>query len=196
MPSLDSSIPVESASDTETSSSDSDSRGRSRPNSPDVVLLGNADNDGSEEDLISISCFSKSDTVEVCVAAVREKARQSDMLYAAWLDVQIRKGNDKVKRCDSTVHDLPGKCCEAPDHVGPPISYMEECSIFKPAESNNNPRGVCQFYHTSPGKANVLVGPKSAESAHWIHCLIEIAKGLGQPTVVIFEGGLSLLRVC
>ena len=60
MPSLDSSIPDESASNTETSSSDSDGRGRSRPNSPDVVLLGNADNDGSEEDVISISCFSKS----------------------------------------------------------------------------------------------------------------------------------------
>ena len=36
--------------------------------------------------LSSLSCFSKSDTVEVCVAAVRKKARRSDMLYAAWLD--------------------------------------------------------------------------------------------------------------
>ena len=75
VPSLDSSIPGESASDTETSSSDADGRGRSRPNSPDIVLLGNADNDGSEEDAISLSCFSKSDTVEVRVATVREKAR-------------------------------------------------------------------------------------------------------------------------
>ena len=97
MPSLDSSIPGESASDTESSSSDSDSIGQSCPDSPNVVLLGNADNDGSEEDLISLSCFSKSDTVEICVAAVREKAHQSDMLYAAWLDVQICEGNDEVK---------------------------------------------------------------------------------------------------
>ena len=128
VPSLDSSIPGESASNTETSSSDSDGGGRSCPDSPDIVLLGNADNDGSEEDLISLSCFSKSDTVEVLVAAVHEKACQSDVLYAAWLDVQIHKGNDEVKRHDSTVrdHPLPGKCCEAPDHVGPPISYMEE----------------------------------------------------------------------
>ena len=66
---------------------------------------------------------------------------------------------------------------------------MEECGIFKPVDSNNNPRGICRFYHTSPGKANILVGPKSAESAHWIHRLIEIAKGLGrQLTVVVFEG--------
>ena len=97
MPSLDSSIPGESASDTETSLSDSDGRGRSHPNSPDVVLLGNADNDGSEEDLISLSCFSKSATVEVRVATVCEKAHRSDVLYATWLDDQIHKGNDEVK---------------------------------------------------------------------------------------------------
>ena len=76
MPSLDSSIPGESASDTETSSSDSDGRGRSRPDSPDIILLGNTDNDSSEEDPISLSCFSKSDTVEVRVAAVRKKASE------------------------------------------------------------------------------------------------------------------------
>ena len=74
MPSLDSSIPGESASDTESSSSDSDGRGRSHPDSPDVVFLGNAENDGSEEDIISLSGFSKSDTEEVRVAAVCEKA--------------------------------------------------------------------------------------------------------------------------
>ena len=43
--SLDSSIPGKSASDTETSSSDSNGAGRSCADSPDVVLLGNADND-------------------------------------------------------------------------------------------------------------------------------------------------------
>ena len=113
------------------------------------------------------------------------------MLYAAWLDDQIHKGNNEIKRCDSSVHDHPlfGKRCEAPDHIGPPISYMEEHRVFKPAESINNPRGLCRFYHTSPGKANVLVGPKSAASARRIHLLIEIAKGLGwQLTVVVFEG--------
>ena len=191
MPSLDSSIPGESASDTESSLSDSNGGGRSRPGSPDVVFLGNAENDGSEEDIISLSGFSKSDTEEVHVAAVREKVRRSDVLYAAWLDDQIHKGNDEIKRRDLSVHDHPlfGKHCEAPDHVGPPISYMNERGVFKPAESINNPRGLCLFYQMSPGKANVLVGPKSAESAHRIHCLIEIAKGLGQQlTVVVFEG--------
>ena len=97
MPSLDSSIPGESASDTESSLSDSDGQGQSHPNSPDVVFLGNAKNDGSEEDIISLSGFSKSDTEEVCVAAVCEKVCQSDVLYATWLDNQIHKGNDEVK---------------------------------------------------------------------------------------------------
>ena len=89
------------------------------------------------------------------------------------------------------MHDHPilGKHCEAPDVIGPPISYMEECRIFKSAEFINNPKGLCRFYHTSPGKSNVLVGPKSAESARRIHRLIQIAKGLGrQLTVVGFEG--------
>ena len=52
---------------------------------------------GSEEDIISLLGFSKSDTEEVCVAAVRKKVHQSDVLYAAWLDDQIHKGNDEVK---------------------------------------------------------------------------------------------------
>ena len=97
MPSLDSSIPGESASDTESSSSDSDGPGRSRPSSPDVIFLGNAKNDGSEEDIISLSGFSKSDTEEVRMAAVREKVHGSDVLYGVWLDDQIHKGNDEVK---------------------------------------------------------------------------------------------------
>ena len=49
--------------------------------------------------------------------------------------------------------------------------------------------GLCQFYHMSPEKANVLVGPKSAECARRICHLIEIAKRIGrQLTVVVFEG--------
>ena len=122
---------------------------------------------------------------------MHEKVHRSDVLYGTWLDDQIHKGSDKIKQRDSSVHDHPlfGKHCEAPDYVGPPISYMEEHRVFKPVESINNLRGLCRFYHTSPRKANVLVGPKSAASARRIHLLIEIAKGLGrQLMVVVFEG--------
>ena len=89
------------------------------------------------------------------------------MLYATWLDDQIHTGNDMVKWRDSTVHDhpIPGKRCEVPDVVGPPISYMEKVKVFKPAEFAHNPKGLCRFYHMSPGKSNVLVGLRSAASA-------------------------------
>ena len=55
--------------------------------------------------------------------------------------------------------------------------------------SMNNPMGLCQFYRMSPEKANILVGPKSAEYAHRIRGLIQIAKTMGrQLTVVVLEG--------
>ena len=74
-----------------------------------------------------------------------EKACQGDALYATWHDSKIHKGNDEIKQCDSRVCDHPqfGKRCEAPDHVGPPISYMEELGVFKPVMSPNNPMGLC-----------------------------------------------------
>ena len=125
------------------------------------------------------------------MAAVRKKARQSDVLYATWLDDQIHTGHDAVKQRDSTVHDhpIPGKRCEVPDVVGPPISYMEKVKMFKPAEFVHNPKGLCRFYHTSPGKSNVLVGLRSAASARRLHRLLQIAQGLGrQLTVVVLDG--------
>ena len=135
--------------------------------------------------------FSQSDTEGVHAATACDKACLGDVLYATWRDNQIHKGNDKIKQHDLRVCNHPqfGKRCEAPDQVRPPISYMEECRVFKPMEFTNNPMGLCPFYCTSPEKANVLVGPKSAESAHRIHRLIEIAKRIGwQLTVVVFEG--------
>ena len=63
VPSLDSSIPTESVSDTKSSLDDSDGQERSRCDSPDVILVGNAEDDGSkEEETISLTGFSKSDT--------------------------------------------------------------------------------------------------------------------------------------
>ena len=162
MPSLDSSIPTESDSDTESSLSDSDGWEQSRPGSPDVVFLGNAEDDTSEEEeTISLSGCSKSDTEEVHATAACEKARLGDVLYATWHDNQIHKGNDVIRQCDSRVHDHPlfGKRCEAPDQVGPPISYMEERGVFKPAESINNPMGSVSFTRRVPGKPMYWLGP-------------------------------------
>ena len=86
--SFDSSLPTESASDTE-SLDDSGSPERSHPDSPEVFIVGSADDDGPEEETISVTGFSKSDTEEVCVATAREKARAGDTLYATWHDNQI-----------------------------------------------------------------------------------------------------------
>ena len=189
--SFNSSLPTESASDTESLLDDSGSPERSRPDSPDVFIVGSVDDDGPEEETISMTGFSKSDTEEVCMATVRKKARAGDTLYATWRDNQIRQGNNKIKQCDLMVCDHPhlGNRCEAPDQVRPPISYMEELGVFKMPVSTNNPMGLCQFYHMSPEKANILVGPKSAECARRIRGLIKIAKTMRrQLTVVVLQG--------
>ena len=73
--------------------------------------------------------------------------------------------------------------------LGPPLTYMEERGVFKPLETIDNPMGLCRFYRTSSKKSNVLNGPKSTDSAHKIHDMIKLAKGVGWPlTVVGFEG--------
>ena len=138
MPSLDSSIPTESESDTGSSLDDSYGWEQSHPSSPDIIFLGNTEGDGSEgEEIIALSGFSKSDTEGVRAGVAHDKACLGDVLYGAWCDNQIQKSNDEIRQCDSRVcdHPLLGKCCEAPDQVRPPISYMEECGVFKPTES-------------------------------------------------------------
>ena len=192
MSSFGSLSPTESESDTGSSWGDSNGPERYRSGSPDIVFLGKArdENGSDEEETSSLLDISNSDTEEVCTAAVRRKACQSDALYATWRDLQIRQGNYEIGRHDQRVcdHPLAGKC-EAPDQVGPPLSYMEERGVFKPAESINNPMGLCQFYRMSPKKSNVLTGPKSAECACRIYGMVEIAKRVGwQLTVIVFDG--------
>ena len=123
MPSFDSSLPTESASDTESSLDDSGGPERSCPDSPEVFIVGSVDDDGPEEEMISVTGFSKSDTEEVCAATVHEKAHMGDTLYATWHDNQIRQGNDEIKQRDLRVCDHPhlGNRCEAPDQVRPPF---------------------------------------------------------------------------
>ena len=149
--------------------------------------MGNTADDGQEEETISVTGFSKSDTEEVRVATACEKARAGDALYATWHDNQIRQGNDKIKQHDLRVCDHPhlSNRCEAPDQVGPPIFYMDELRVFRTLVSTNNPKGLCQFYRTSPEKANILVGPKSAECVRRIRGLIQIAKRIGRQLKVV-----------
>ena len=131
------------------------------------------------------------DTKEVRTEVARKNARQSDAVYTSWRNVQIHQGHFEIEQHDKTVcdHPLPGKCCEAPDQVGPPISYMKECGVFKPAKFINNPMGLCRFYCMSPEKSNVLTGLKSVDCAHKIYRMVEIARGMGhQFTIIVFDG--------
>ena len=121
-------------------------------------------------------------------------------MYTSWRNVQIHQGHFEIEQHDKTVcdHPLPGKRCEAPNQVGPPISYMKECGVFKPTEFVNNPMGLCQFYRMSPEKSNVLTGPKLADCTRKIYRMVEIARGMGhQFTIMSFlTESPSLLGVC
>ena len=198
--SFSSSSPTESESDTRSSRGDSDSQEWHHSHSPDIVFLGKTgdDNGSDKEETLSLLDISNSDTEEVHTAAARRKMSQSDALYATWWDLQILQGNYEIGQHDQRVcdHPLAGKCCEAPNQVGPPISYMEEHGVFKPAESINNPMGLCQFYWTSPEKSDVLTGPKSAKCAHRIYGIVEIAKRIGWQLMVIIFDGKSVSPVC
>ena len=72
-----------------------------------------------------------------------------------------------------------GKCCKAPDKIGPPLTYMEEHRIFKPVETIDNPMGLGRLYWMSFRKSNVLTGPKSTDCTCKIHDMIKLAKGVG-----------------
>ena len=111
------------------------------------------------------------------MAAACRKVCQSDVFYATWQDLQIRQGNNEIGQHDLAVcdHPIAGRRCEAPDQIGPPLSYMEERRVFKPTESIKNPMGLCRFYRKSPEKSNVLTGPKSAKCARRIYRMVELA---------------------
>ena len=199
-----SSSPYESGLDEEsdTGSSGGDSGGMEQyhSGSPDVIFLGKneedvddaeGEEDGSDDEMFSLLDISNSDNEETRKVAVHDKACQSDVLYATWRHRQIRQGNDDIGQCNQRVCDHAdiGEHCEPPDEIGPPLTYMEERGVFKPAEAINNPMGLCQFYWTSPKKSNVLTGPKSANCAHKIQGMVEVAKRVGQLlTVIVFEG--------
>ena len=104
---------------------------------------------------------------------------------------RYRQGNDDIAKCDKRMYDHAdvGKCCKAPDKIGPPLAYMEKRGVFKPVEAINNPMGLCRFYRMSFKKSNVLTGPKSTDCTHKIHDMIKLAKGVRWPlTVIVFKG--------
>ena len=92
-----------------------------------------------------------------------------------------------TRECVTTL--LLANIVRLPTRLDLPFPTWRKHRVFKPAESINNPMGLCRFYQTSPEKSNVLTGPKSAECARRIYSLVEIAKRVGwQLTVIVFDG--------
>ena len=190
--SFGSSSPTKSESDTGSSWDDSDSLEQFHSCSPDIVFLGKTEEDNGldEEETLSLLDISNLDAEEVRKAAACQKACQSDVLYATWCDKQIREGNYEIGQHDQRVcdHADTGKRCEAPDEIGPPLTYIEECRVFRPTESINNPMGLCQFYRTSPKKSNVITGPRSADRACMVQGMLKMAKRVRHLlTVIVFK---------
>ena len=174
--------------------------------SPDVVLLQGDDEDttaggedaGHSEDeealsqgTVSLLDISTSDNEEAHKATVHETLRKSNIQYGNWQDEQICQGKEGIAQCDKGVNDYTngGRPSKAPYKIGPPFSYMEEHGVFKPLDTIANPLGLCRFYQTDPQQSNIIMGPKSAAGAHRIKHLLELAKELGWPLmIVVFEG--------
>ena len=123
---------------------------------------------------------------------MREKVCQSDVLYTAWQDERICQGSDDIAKRDKRVCDHAdiGKCCKAPDEIGPPLTYMEECRDFQACGGHKQPYGALQVLSDEL---------QEVQCAHWaevctncarnIQGMVELAKGVRRPlTIIVFEG--------
>ena len=140
--------------------------------------------------LLNISTSDNKEARQSCCTG--DSVHKSDIQYGNWWDEQIWQGKEGIAQHDKQVNDYAdgGRVSKAPDNIGPPFSYMEERGVFKPLDTIANPLGLCRFYQTDPQKSNIVTGPKSAASAHRIKHLLELAKELGWPLmIVVFEGG-------
>ena len=68
-----------------------------------------------------------------------------------------------------------------PDFFGPPVSYMEECGVFKPLPSTMNPMGLCRFYPVDPTIVPMLTAPKLPAKVDHIRSLLILAKTQPRP---------------
>ena len=138
------------------------------------------DEEAQSQGTVSLLNISSSDNEEAHKATVHEKACKSDVQFAAWQGEQICQGNKAIAWCDKQVHDYvdTGRTSKAPDKIGPLLTYMEECRVFKPLDTIANPMGLCIFYWMDLKKSNVTTGLKSVASTHKIHHLLVLAKEL------------------
>ena len=148
------------------------------------------DEEALMQGMVSLLDISNSDNEEARKAVALEKARKSNVQFTACQDEHIHQGNEAIAQCDKQVHDHTdiGRPSKAPDKIGPPLTYMEECGVFKPLDTIAKPLGIYRFYRTDPQKSNVITGPNSMDSTCKIKRLLGLAKELGWPlTIVVFE---------
>ena len=128
---------------------------------------------------VSLPDISASDDEDAHKAIACKATQKSDVQYGNWQDEQIHHGNEDIAQQDKGIYDYAniGKPCKAPDKIGPPLAYMEECGVFKPLDTMANPLGLCWFYCTDPETLESVSALKSPASIYRVKCLLEKAKG-------------------
>ena len=161
--------------------------------SPDVVLVQRDDEDSA----VGGEDAGHSEIRKLyCKTRYHYSASQPHIMRKLTKSQHVSQHTRAIARCNKQVNDyaIGGKPSKAPDKIGLPLSYMEECWMFKPLDTIANPVGLCRFYQTDQHKFNVVTGPKSAAGTHRVKCLLELGKELGQPlTIVVFKGGMVTL---
>ena len=150
-----------------------------------------SDNEGNlSQGALSLPDFSSSDAQK---AVVCEVAQKTNTQYSVWWDELIRQGRDDISLHDKTAHNYTkmGKVSKAPNHLGPPISYMEACGAFKPLAMMANPLlGLCWFYHADPASVISAPAPNPLATICLLKRLLLKAWEQVWPYIIlVFEGG-------
>ena len=106
---------------------------------------------------MSLLDISISDDEDTRKCEAHELACKNDTDFMAWKDKLISDGTtglqEWLQERDNAVNDYADggkRKPKNPDTFGPPVTYMEECGVFKPLPSTTNPLGLCQFYPMDP----------------------------------------------
>ena len=146
---------------------------------------------------MSLLDISISDDEDTRKCKVRELARKSDTDFAAWKDKLISDGTTGLQERDNVVNDYADggkRKPKNPNTFSPPVTYMEECGVFKPLPSTMNPLGLCHFYPANPTIVPTLPAPKPPAKADHIKSLLLLAKMQPRPfIIVVFKGGAITL---
>ena len=168
--------------------------------SPEIVVFLNNDHGATahgEEDtlhsddkenlsqcFLSLPDISASDDKDTHKAIAHQTTWKRDIQYGTWQNEQICQDNNAFSQWNKTIHDYAevGKASKVPNNIVP--------GTFKPLDTTANLLGLCQFYHTNPESAKSVPALKPPATTHKVKCLLEKARGKGQPYIIVmFEGG-------